>query len=249
MMRIDAGSLVGGLLSKEYLKAAPFLGAMLLSVMVVACSGDDEDAPDATQVSGSLASVTPTVTAADPTAEATALSGTLVPLPSATPAPTSTSGGGPREGEPQTVAMIDMAPCDDSTHFEEQTMGEGVPILAYRDVPVGTPILFPFERGRLLEADSRQGGILLFYEVPDVGIFSIYAAGSSTLDRHANSVRRGSVIGHFAGTFEAGDTEAFEGYQLFAAAGTTELRQIGDEIFVGEALDPNVTDCLVLPSQ
>jgi hypothetical protein len=247
-MRILAGSPLQWLFAESKLRLALLLGAALIAVVAVACSDDDDgDDPDATQVAGSLVSVTPAGAEASATPPSTPIGGTLVPLDTATPAPSATPSGRPAADDPETVAMIDLMPCGGETLFEELIVGGGVPVLAYKDVPEGTPILFPFERGRLLEADSRRGGILLFYDVPDVGVFSIQAAGSSTLDRNAADVVQGSVIGHFARAFEEGDTEAFEGYQLIGAVGTTELTQVGDEIYVGEALDPNVTDCLVLP--
>ena len=246
-MRILAGSLLQGLFAESKVRFALLIGAVLIATVAVACSDDDDDDPDATQATGSLVSVTPAGAAASATPPSTPIGGTLVPLDTPTPAPSATPSGSPAADDPETVAMIDLMPCDAQTLFEELIVGGGVPVLAYKDVPEGTPILFPFERGRLLEADSREGGILLFYDVPDVGIFSVQAAGSSTLDRNAADVVQGSVIGHFARAFEEGDTEAFEGYQLVGAVGTTELTQIGDEIYVGEALDPNVTDCLVLP--
>jgi hypothetical protein len=217
-----------------------------IGMAMVACSGDDDDEPTATQAAGSAVTATATRTAtASPTPAR--VGGTLVPLDTPTPAPTTTPSGATPATEPETVAMIDMAPCGEATYFEEPELIGGVPALAYKDVPAGTPILFPFERGRLLEADSREGAIVLFYDVKDVGIFSIHAAGSSTLDRNATDVIQGSVIGHFGGTFGPEDTDALEGYQLFAVVGTKELVQVGETLYTGEALDPNITDCLILP--
>jgi hypothetical protein len=56
----------------------------------------------------------------------------------------------------------------------------------------------------------------------------------------------GSVIGHFGGSFEEEATDAFEGYQLFAVAGTDELVMVGDQLFAGQALGLEVGDCVTL---
>jgi hypothetical protein len=143
--------------------------------------------------------------------------------------------------------MIDMAPCSDKTYFEEQSLSERVPVLTYKDVPEGTPILFPFEKGHLLDADARGGAILLFFEVDDVGIFSVQAAGSGSLDRLLGDVVKGTVIGHFEGVFDEKSTDAFEGYQLFAVIGDAAMVQIGETLYAGQPIEPNVTDCLILP--
>jgi hypothetical protein len=247
-MRIQASSLLQRLLPGSRARAALLAGAVVaISLAAVACSGADDDEPAATQASGGVATATATASeAASATSEPTRVGGTLVPLDTATPAPTTTSSGGAPPA-PETVAMIDMTPCGDETYFEEVTLAAGIAALAYKDVPAGTPILFPFEQGRLLELDSREGATTAFYEVSDVGIFTIQVAGANSMDRNATHPVQGSVIGHFGGTFGEQQTEALPGYQLVAVAGTEELVMVGDEAYAGEALDPNVTDCLVLP--
>ena len=216
---------------------------VVLSLAAVACSGDDDDDPDATQAGAAAATSTP---AAGATVQPTVVAGTLVPLDTATPAaPTATAAAGASAAG--NVAMIDMTPCGDTTYYEEQIFDGGVPALTYKDVPVGTPILFPFEEGRLRDIDARQGAIVLSYDVEGVGIFSVQAAGSDTLDRTISRVEQGSVIGHFGGSFGEEETDAFVGYQLFAVAGTAELTRIGGTFFAGEPLNPEVTHCLILP--
>ena len=78
-------------------------------------------------------------------------------------------------------------------------------------------------------------------------MFSVQAAGPETLDRLVAHPVAGTVIGHFGGAFGEEETDAFEGYQLFAVAGTTELVKIGDQLYAGEALNLEVKDCIVLP--
>ena len=227
------------------------LGAVLLAISatVLACFGGDDDDDDAaaTQASGSVATATATTAEANATPTPQRAGGTLVPLNTATPAPSATPSTGGALPPLGTVPMIDMAPCSDKTYFEAQSLGERVPVLTYKDVPEGTPILFPFEEGRLTKADARDGAILLFFEVDDVGIFSVQAAGSESLDRTLGEVVKGSVIGHFEGVFDEESTDAFEGYQLFAIIGDAAMVQIGETIYAGQAIEPNVTDCLILP--
>jgi hypothetical protein len=245
-MRIQAPSFLPWLRPPRRTRAF-LLGAAILtlSAAVLACSGDDDD-DEATQVSGSVA--TATATRAAPTAATTPRSiGTLVPLNTPTPAPSPTAAGSGALPPLQTVAMIDMAPCGDETHFEKQWVSDRVPVLTYKDVPEGTPILFPFDEGRLLEADAREGSILLFFDVKDVGILSVQAAGSGSLDRGLGDVVKGSVIGHFGSELDEKSTEAFEGYQMFAVVGDAAMVHIGKEVYAGQAVDPNITDCLILP--
>jgi hypothetical protein len=250
-MRSRPQSLFPGLPASSRARSL-LLGAALLAISatVLACFGgddDDDDDADATQASGSVATATATTAEANATPTPQRVGGTLVPLNTATPAPSVTTSAGGALPPLETVAMIDMAPCSDKTYFEAQSLGERVPVLTYKDVPEGTPILFPFEEGRLIKADARDGAILLFFEVDDVGIFSVQAAGSESLDRTLGEVVKGSVIGHFEGVFDEESTDAFEGYQLFAVIGDTTMTQIGETIYAGQAIEPNVTDCLILP--
>ena len=213
-----------------------------MSFAAGACSGDDDDDAKAT-TAGSIV----TVTAATATAQTAVLGGTPSPaVPTATAAATVTANA-PAQVSSDVAAMLDMAPCADQAYYEVETFGGGVPALTYKDVPEGTPILFPFQEGQLLQADAREGAILLIYEVEGVGVFSVQAAGPETLDRLVAHPVAGTVIGHFGGAFGEEETDAFEGYQLFAVAGTTELVKIGDQLYAGEALNLEVKDCIVLP--
>ncbi len=250
-MRILSGSFIEGLLVGSRGRFVLCTGAVVaLSVAAIACSGDDDDPSSSPQASGSVATATATTPATPPEVSPTSVptvGGTLVPLPSATPTPTPSTSTGAQTPAPDVVGMIDMAPCGDETHFEEISLPSGIPALAYKDVPEGTPILFPFEAGRMLELDSREGATTVFYEVSDGSIFTLQVAGASSMDRNATNPVRGTVIGHFGGTFGEQLTDALPGYQLVAVAGTEELLAIGGEVYSGVALEPDVTDCLVLP--
>ncbi len=92
-----------------------------------------------------------------------------------------------------------------------------------------------------------QAPCLLIFDVEDVGVFSVQAAGPDSMERTIDHVTEGQVIGHFGGTFGKEETDVFEGYQLFAVAGSEELTMVGDTLYSGEGLDLNVTGCLVLP--
>jgi hypothetical protein len=140
-----------------------------------------------------------------------------------------------------------MVPCGARTYYQTQTFSGGVPAITYSGVPEGTPILFPFEKGRLVWWDPREGGSLLVYDVEGVGTFTVQAAGASTLKSNLINPVAGSVMGYFNGAFEEGETSEFEGYQLYAYARTTERIKIGDQFFLGEPVTLNIQDCLILP--
>jgi hypothetical protein len=223
------------------------LGAMaFMGLALAACSGDDTDS-DRGQASGSLATVTPTaISEASPTQ--TRILGTLVPLDTPTPEATATAPpSGTSSPALDTASMIDMAPCADQTYFEIDRSSKDTPALAYKDVPGGTPILFPFKKGHVKRVDAREGAISILYDVDGVGVFMVEAAGTGTLDRTIDHVVEGTVIGHFSGTFSKDVTDVFQGYQLFAVIGDEEMVQIGNQLYSGQAVVPNVTDCLVLP--
>jgi hypothetical protein len=247
-MRIQTPSFAAGrLLSlrRPLLRFALLTGGIaLLSVAATACSGDDDDA-DATQATGGVATATQTVeSTAAPGTSTTPAGGTLVPFDTPTPEPPAADS----TGTPiPTVEMANLVPCGDDTYYEEQVMPNKVHVLTYKDVPEGTPILFPFKEGELRQVDSREGAMLVTYNVEGVGVFSVQAAGADSLERNLTHVTQGQVIGHFGGTFGDEDTDVFQGYQLFALAGKEELVQMGDQLFSGESLDPVVTGCLVLP--
>jgi hypothetical protein len=240
-MITQPGSALRRLLPASRTAAAALVAALALSLAGAACFGGDDDDGSPTPA-GALVTTTP--------AAATATSqpqpgGTLAPA-SPSPAVTVTVQA-PPQATPGVAAMLDMAPCAEEKYYEVQTAGGGVPALTYKGVPEGTPILFPFQEGRLKHVDAREGAILLFYEVEGVGVLSVQAAGSNTLDRLVAHPVAGTVIGHFAGTFGEEETDVFEGYQLFAVAGTTDLVVIGDQLFAGEPLQLQVEDCVVLP--
>jgi hypothetical protein len=221
-------------------------GAAALSLAAVACSGDGGDTTGSAQTAGGLATATanPQSTAKSPTPGP----GTLTPLE--TPAPTSTasSSASPAASPtPGVVTMLDMAPCGDQTYYEQQRLPAGGYAITYKDVPEGTPILFPFKEGRLTQIDARQGAILLVYDVPGVGVLNVQAAGASSLDRTLSHVVAGSVIGHFGPTFGEDETDVFVGYQMYAVAGTNDLVVVNGVREVGVPLDLHVGDCLTLP--
>ena len=221
-------------------------GVAILSLAVTGCSGGDDDDADATQA-GAVVTATRAATVTATSAPALPR-GTLVPLDTSTPAPTSPPPPGATPSPtPEPAAMIDMVPCLDQTYFDTQKLDNGAIALTYKDVPAGTPILFPFQQGRLRRADSREGGMVLAYDVPGVGVITIEAAGADSLDREARYVSQGDVIGHFGGTFEATNADAFPGYQMFALVSSQDIVQVGDKTYLGEPIIPDVTDCLVLP--
>lgn len=143
--------------------------------------------------------------------------------------------------------MYDLAPCGQTAAYEEIELPGHVPALTYKDVPTGTPILFPFEHGDLRHVDAKEGAISLVYEVEDVGVVTFKAAGSSSLIRNIREPVAGTVIGHFGESFGDEERDVFADAQLYAVAGTEEMTLVGDEYFAGQPLDPEVTDCLPLP--
>ena len=245
-MRIPAPSLLQRILpSGRHLRFAVLAGGIaMISVAAVACGGDDDDS-SATQTTGGVATATATTAATSPATTSTvAAAGTLIPFDTPTPSPTTSASTGATQ---DVVEMVNMAPCGDKTYFQEQVLPNDVHAITYKDVPEGTPILFPFKEGDLRTADARAGAILMVFDVPDVGVFTIQSAGSESLDRTVRHVTQGEVIGKFGGTFGKEDTSVFEGYQLFAFATREELLRIDDELPTDVGLDPEVTGCLMLP--
>jgi hypothetical protein len=210
------------------------------------CFGDDDDEP-APVATGSIV----TVAAASPTVQTTAGSaattgGGLTPAsPSATPAQTAAVSP-PAQAGTQVAALLDLAPCGTQATHEVQTYGDGIPALTYKDVPAGTPIVFPFEEGTLRQADARADAIVAVYEVEGVGLFSVHVAGSNSLDRLVTHPVAGTVIGHFGGPLEKESTDVFQGYQLFAVASTDELVVVGGQRYLGVALGLDVEGCVTL---
>src|SRR5690606_19312009 len=138
------------------------------------------------------------------TSETPSPGGTLTPAETPTQAgPTATGSTGATGGDPQEVVQLaDMVPCgEDETYYEEVVLEDGVHVYTYKGVPEGTPIVFPFEDGRVRHVDARAGGINIAYDVEGVGVFSVFAAGSSSLDRNVAHATKGEVIGHFNGEF------------------------------------------------
>jgi hypothetical protein len=219
--------------------------AVALSVAVSACFGDDED-DDAAPLTGSLVTVTAAPASASATSQPATSAGTLAPAATATPLPT-VAVNPPVQSTAGVAAMLDMAPCAAVAHYQVQTFDNGVPALTYKDVPQGTPILFPFEEGTLRHVDARAGAIVLVYDVEGVGVFTVQSSGPNSLDPLVSHPVAGTVIGHFEGPFEKEATHAFEDYQLFAAASTTDVIVVGDQLYQGEALNLEVKDCIVLP--
>jgi hypothetical protein len=219
-------------------------GLAMISVGAMACSGDDDDV-DATRATGGVATATPTSAGSSGAATTTTpLAGTLIPFDTPTPQPTAAgSTGTPLPA----VDMTNLVPCGDDTYYEEQVLANNVHVLTYKDVPEGTPILFPFKEGRVRAVDSRAGAMLVTYDVEGVGVLTIQVAGTESLERNFSRVTEGQVIGHFGGTFDEDESDAFEGYQAYATVGKEELIQVGDQLFSGESLDPVVSGCLVLP--
>ncbi len=245
-MRIPAPSLLQRILpSGRHLRFAVLAGGIaMISVAAVACGGDDDDS-SATQTTGGVATATATTAATSPATTSTvAAVGTLVPFDTPTPSPTTSASTGATQ---DVVEMVNMAPCGDKTYFQEQVLPNDVHAITYKDVPEGTPILFPFKEGDLRTADARAGAILLVYDVPDVGVFSIQASGPESLDRTARHVTQGEVIGHFGGVFGKEDTDVFQGYQLFAYAAREELVKVDGQLHGDVGLDPQIVGCLQLP--
>jgi hypothetical protein len=252
-MLSDPGSIMHRLLAgrgKAWF-AAP-VALVAIAGLIIAFSSDDDEgsltpASAVVTATGEDATATPSraVAAATPQSQG---SGGLLPASPSSAAPTATTAvQAPAQPPAKSAALLDMAPCDSQTYYEVQTLPGGAVALTYKDVPEGTPIVFPFEEGRLRQADAQDGGIVLMYEVEDVGVFSVQAAGSGTLDRLVTRPVAGTVIGHFAGVFGDNETYAFEGYQLFAVAATTELTIVNNQLVAGEPLGLQVQDCIVLP--
>ena len=217
--------------------------AATTAVLALACGGDNE-ATTSGEPGGRLVTSTPA------NAVTAAASGTptvaLVSPTTSTPLSQQTGpGSGSIAGEE--VALFDLAPCGNETDSAVEVFEGGLPVLAYSGAPKGSPILFPFESGELRLVDAREGAITLVYDIEDVGVLSIHAAGSSTLERTASDVQAGTVIGHFADSFGEDEPAAFGGYQLLVTVGTEELVQVGGLLYAGEPLIPVITDCFVLP--
>ena len=143
--------------------------------------------------------------------------------------------------------MFDLAPCGNDALYDEVELPGHVPALTYKDVPPGTPILFPFEHGNLRHVDAKEGAISLIYDIDGVGVFTIKAAGSTSLIRNLREPVAGTVIGYFGDVFGEEERSEFAETQVYAVAGTEEMHMIGDEYYAGQPLDPEITDCLPLP--
>jgi hypothetical protein len=232
--------------SRQRVAALLLAGAVMFSVTVAACFGDDDEAGTPAPASGSIVTV-PAASATATTQPLPAAGGTLAPAaPSPAAAPT-TAAIAPAQVSSDVASMLDMAPCAGQAYYEVQTFDGGIPALTYKDVPVGTPIVFPFEEGRLRAVDAREDAIVLVYDVEGVGTFTVQASGPNSLDRLVGHPVAGTVIGHFAGPFEAEATHAFEDSQLFAVASTDNVIIVDGRRYVGEALNLAVEDCVVLP--
>lgn len=231
------------------LRAVLLAGAIAVaSVSAIACSDDGDDEPSGSLTAGAVATATPTSEAPAATVAPTRGGGTL--SPAATPAPTlaaSSSSGSTAAGSLESIAMYDFAPCGQQASHEEVALPGQVPALTYKEVPTGTPILFPFEHGDLRHVDAKEGAISLVYEVDDIGVVTIKAAGSGSLIRNIREPVAGTVIGHFGQVFGDEERDVFADAQLYAVAGTEEMVIVGDEYYAGQALDPEVTDCLPVP--
>jgi hypothetical protein len=221
------------------------LPALLLGVLalVAACSDDEANKSAAGTPGSSGDSVASSAGGTPRPGESTAAISGASPIasPSATATVAPAASGTPPI---QAVELSDLVPCSGSTYFEALMTGDGVPILAYKDVPQGTPVLFPFESGKVLLVDSSDVGISITYDVPGVGVLTILASGDKTLDRSVDNPRRGTRIGSFNGAFDDQADEPLPGLQLYAIVGTKAPVTTGATRFSGQPLEPRVTGCV-----
>ena len=236
-------------ISGTFLHVLALAVVFLVAAVVLGCSNSDGD-----REAGSAAGTTggAVASSSDATAQPTtaaAATGDATPLPTQGGPATSTPRTAPAASTsaataPAEVSLFDLVPCSARAYYDDVVTEEGIPILVYEDVPAGTPILFPFEHGRVLTVDNSANTIAIVYDVEGVGVLTIQAAGTTTLDRSVDNPRRGTVIGHFtSNTFDQFRGEDLEGSQLYAVVGSKELVTVGTTAFYGQPLDPRVSGC------
>ena len=233
------------LLCRRAIPRPMFLFLLLGAVaLLAACSGNDSNngasgagsnaassraTPTSTERSASISAATPVPTAtATPEPQA---SSAAAPAPTATPAPA-------------TGALTDLAPCAAQTFYTRIVSSAGVPTLAYKGVPGGTSILFPFESGSVKLVDASANGIAVTYDVPGVGLLIVGAADEEGLDRGYGSVSRGQVIGHFGGVYPDEVNQPLSGFQAYAQVLAQDPNNTNSNQATGKALEPQVTGCI-----
>jgi hypothetical protein len=186
--------------------------------------------PEANQQPAVVSSASPIATL-NPTATPDTNAAAANPMPSPTPTP-------------QAATLADLVPCSGQTYFSQALSNDGVPILVYRGVPVGTPILFPFESGKIRHVDASETGITLTFDVPGVGVVTLGASGSNSLDRNFVGVVRGQQIGTFGAGFPDAVDQPLPGAQLYLVAGSNEPITIDSTFYSGQPLEPHVSGCI-----
>ncbi|HEX5369592.1 MAG TPA: hypothetical protein VFY10_09285 [Dehalococcoidia bacterium] len=215
---------------------------------VAACSGEsNNNGASGASASGSNAiSSSPTpmdtpatavISSASPVATSTATTNTAPVQASGAAAPTATPA-------PATTSLTDLAPCSSETYYTKVVSSDGVPILAYKDVPQGTSILFPFDSGTVQLVDSSANGMTVSYNVPGVGLLTVGTADSEGLERGYGSVTRGQVIGHFNGVYPDEIDQPLPGYQAYAEIVGQQPSATGPTQVTGQPIDPQITACI-----